>query len=236
MLISLLTSGYGFSVTLILLVAVFVSATVSIVVHEISHGYAALLCGDPTAKNAGRLTLNPLAHFDWIGLILLVTVGFGWAKPVPINPNNFKNRKRDIIIVSLAGVASNLAMCGIALLLLWLLFPYLDAMIRIASAIRLLGYLLIYTLEYFIILNLMLAFFNILPIYPLDGFNFIDSLLPYGNKFSIFMRRYGWFVLIAIILLSNVLDYIGLKQYDVFYLVQKLAGSLISLVTGGKLG
>jgi Zn-dependent protease len=82
----------------------------------------------------------------------------------------------------------------------------------------------------------MLAFFNILPIYPLDGFNFIDSLLPYGNKFSIFMRRYGWFVLIAIILLSNVLDYIGLKQYDVFYLVQKLAGSLISLVTGGKLG
>jgi Zn-dependent protease len=236
MLISLLTSGYGFSVTLILLVAVFVSATVSIVVHEISHGYAALLCGDPTAKNAGRLTLNPLAHFDWIGLILLVTVGFGWAKPVPINPNNFKNRKRDIIIVSLAGVASNLAMCGIALLLLWLLFPYLDAMIRIASAIRLLGYLLIYTLEYFIILNLMLAFFNILPIYPLDGFNFIDSLLPYGNKFSIFMRRYGWFVLIAIILLSNVLDYIGLKQYDVFYLVQKLAGSLIGLVTGGKLG
>ena len=233
MLISLLTSGYSFDIILVLLVAILVSATLSIVVHEISHGYAALLCGDNTAKLNNRLTLNPLAHFDLVGIILLCVIGFGWAKPVPINVSNFKNRKGGILFVSVAGVLSNLIMCGLALLFLYLFYPYLVALCMLNTPLRLLGYLFLYFLQYMVILNITLAFFNFLPIAPLDGFKFLDALLPFGNKYSIFMRRYGWLVLLVVILISNALNHLGLEQYNIFHLVQNLARALINMVTGG---
>ena len=236
MILSLLNSGFSIDIILVLLVAILVSATVSIVMHETAHGFVALKCGDPTAKNSNRLTLNPLAHFDIVGLLLLLFFGFGWAKPVPINPDNFKNRKIGIILVSLAGVTTNLLLCGLALLLLFLLYPPLIVLVSSNSALRLLGYLILYMLIYLVNLNLMLAFFNILPIAPLDGFNLVDSLLPYGNKYSIFMRKYGWYVILGLILVSNLLNYVGLKQYNIFYLVQQLGLTLIRLVTGGMIG
>lgn len=234
MLISLFTSGYSIDIILILMVAILISATLSIVVHEISHGGVAFLFGDPTAKLNNRLTLNPLAHFDLIGLLFMLIIGFGWAKPVPINPNNFKNRKLGIVLVSIAGVASNLIMCGIALLLLYLLYPYLIALCLTSTPVRLIGYLFLYILQYMVILNIMLAFFNILPIAPLDGFNFINSFLPSGNKFSYFMRRYGGYILIGLIVISNVFNFVGLSQFNVFYQVQQLALRLINLVTIGS--
>ena len=236
MILSLLTSGYSFDIILILLVAILVSATVSIVMHEIAHGFVALKCGDPSAKNANRLTLNPLAHFDIVGIILMLFFGFGWAKPVPINPDNFKKRTRGIVLVSIAGVVTNLLIFGLALLLLHLIYPALIALLTSKSAVRLLGYLFYYMLVYFITFNLMLAFFNILPIAPLDGFNFVNALLPYGNKYSVFMKKYGWYLLLGLILISNILNYVGLKQFNVFYQVQQLAYKLIDLVTGGVFG
>lgn len=233
MILSLITSGRSISEILLSIVAVAVSATLAIVGHEVAHGYVALWCGDDTAKNAGRLSFNPLVHFDWIGLVLLTFVGFGWAKPVPVNPSNFKNQKTGIILVSLAGITANLLMAGIGLLLIFLLFPPLLTLVASASSVRLLGVLFYNILAYFIIFNIMLAFFNILPIYPLDGFNFVNSLLPRGNGFSAFMFKYGWTVLLALIVVSNVLNYVGLKDYNVFYQVQRLAIRLIDLVTGG---
>ncbi len=233
MLISLFTSGYSLPIILILAVALISAVVFSMVVHENAHGFVALKCGDDTAKKRGRLTFNPLAHFDYAGLLLMLLVGFGWAKPVPINPNNFKNRKSGIILVSIAGVISNLLLAGIALLLLYFLYPYLVALCMVSSAIRLLGYLFLYFFEYMVILNIMLAFFNILPICPLDGFRLVDSLLPPANGFSTFMYKYGNICLIAILGVCFVLSRVGLEQYSVFYQVQRLAIRLIDLVIGG---
>jgi len=233
MLISLFTSGYSIPIILILGLALILSAVISMVVHENAHGFVALKCGDDTAKKRGRLTLNPLAHFDWAGLLLMLLVGFGWAKPVPINPYNFKNRKLGTVLVSIAGVISNILMAGLSLLLFYLLYPYLVALCMTAGAVRLLGYLAIYFLQYMVILNIMLAFFNILPICPLDGFRLVDSLLPPGNKYSTFMYKYGNIVLIAFVGACFILSNVGLKEYSVFYQVQQLASRLLDLARGG---
>lgn len=233
MLISLFTSGYPLPIILILGVALITSILLSMIVHENAHGFVALKCGDDTAKRRGRLTFNPLAHFDYAGLILMLLVGFGWAKPVPINPYNFKNRQLGIILVSIAGIVSNLILAGISLLLMYFLAPYLVAICQLTSATRLLGYLILYFLQYMVVLNIMLAFFNILPICPLDGFRLVDCLLPPANGYSTFMYKYGNICLIAFVSICFLLDKIGFKEYSVFYQVQKLAYKLIEIVIGG---
>lgn len=233
MILSLLTSDYPIAIKLILVVAVFISATAAIVFHEAAHATVALWCGDPTAKNSGRLTLNPLAHFDWIGIILMLFVGFGWAKPVPINSNNFKKRTLGVVMVSLAGVITNLLLAGIGLLLLYIFYPMLLSLIASESTVRILGYLFYYMFAYSVIFNIALAFFNVLPIAPLDGFNLVNALLPRGNAYSSFMFRYGWILLLGLIVVCNVLNYVGLQQYNVFYQIQQLAWRLVDLVVGG---
>ncbi len=232
MLISLFTSGYPLPIILILGLALILSAVLSMVVHENAHGFVALKCGDDTAKKRGRLTFNPLAHFDYAGLILMLLVGFGWAKPVPINPFNFKNKKLGVVLVSIAGVVSNVLMAGMSLLLIYFLYDYLVAICMMSSAVRLLGYLFVYFLQYMVVLNIMLAFFNILPICPLDGFRLVDSLLPSGNKYSTFMYKYGNIVLLVFVGICFILSHVGLKEYSVFYQVQQLAYRLLDIVQG----
>ena len=234
MLISLFTSGYPLPIILILGVALVCGIVISMVIHENAHGFVALKCGDDTAKKRGRLTMNPLAHFDYAGLLLMLLVGFGWAKPVPVNPYNFKNKKTGIILVSLAGIVSNLLLAGINLLLLYLLSPQLITLCAVSGAIRLIGYLFLYFFQYMVILNIMLAFFNLLPICPLDGFRFVDSLLPAGNKYSTFMYKYGNICLIAFLGVCFVLSRVGLKEYSVFYQVQELASKLVDFAMGGR--
>jgi Zn-dependent protease len=145
----------------------------SLVLHEISHGYVALALGDPTAKNEGRLSLNPLVHLDPFGSVLLplflwlVTAGrgplFGWAKPVPINPWNFRDQKWGTLKVALAGPLANFGLAlAFAFLLRFLAWP--------AAILPLLETIIIY--------NLMLGFFNLLPLPPLDGSQILFALLP----------------------------------------------------------
>lgn len=169
----------------------------SVIIHEVSHGAVALRLGDPTAKLAGRLTLNPLKHLDFFGSFLLpvalfiLSSGstiFGWAKPVPYNPLQLKNPKRGAGIIALAGPLSNLAVA-----------VFFGLLIRILAAMSVAGPIL-YFLNIIVILNILLAVFNLVPLPPLDGSNILFSLLPdrYAGLQQ-FLMRYGFFILIFFI-------------------------------------
>ena len=140
-----------------------VGISVAISVHEFGHAYSAHLLGDDTAKMYGRMTLNPAKHLDIMGLIAMLIVHIGWAKPVPVNPNNFKNYKVGNVIVSLAGVTANIIISIICVIIKKHVNMY--AITEITSAI--------------IIYNVSFAAFNLLPIPPLDGWGVISSFIPY---------------------------------------------------------
>jgi len=173
------------------LVAIFYVLTV----HEFSHALAALLAGDQTAKEMGRLTLNPFKHVDVLGLIVLFFAGFGWGKPVPINPNNFRRPRSGLFWVSLAGPLSNLISGIIFIILLRIVLTYTS----LSAANLLVGFLLI-----LIIINFTIFIFNLLPIPPLDGSKLLFSLLPEKfNKFKYWLSYYGPWLLIGLIILDN---------------------------------
>lgn len=154
--------------------------------HEVAHAYVAVLLGDPTPKQAGRLTLNPLAHLDPFGTILLLVAGFGWAKPVPINPAYMRDPKKGETLVSAAGPGINLVLAVVSAILLQL--PFIP------------GGLVDSFLYYFAFYNLVLGLFNLLPIYPLDGFKFIRGLLPQNLAIQWQqMAPYGMFILLFLV-------------------------------------
>ena len=176
---------------------------IGLTVHEWAHAYAAYRLGDPTARNMGRMTLNPIAHIDPIGFIMLLLVGFGWAKPVPINSRNFKHLKRDDIIVSLAGITMNI------------LVAFVFSFIYVAGFLKWgLGTNEAFTsiIGSIISINLALAIFNLIPIYPLDGSHVAESLLMHKiPRVFWFLRQYGQFILLALLLtniVSTVLGYL----------------------------
>ena len=172
----------------------------SVVIHEVFHGIAAFMLGDPTAKMMGRLTLNPIKHLDPIGsvlvpLFLVITKSpflFGWAKPVPYNPYNLKNQRYGSAIVGFAGPGANLLVAlvfGLAL--------RFSNMFDISSSL-LSSFLEVFSLIVFI--NLLLAVFNLVPIPPLDGSKILFTLLPYYMKdLRFFLERYGFIILIFFI-------------------------------------
>jgi Zn-dependent protease len=182
----------------------------SVIIHELAHGYVAFSLGDPTAKYAGRLTLNPLKHLDPMGsvivplLLLFATAGqgpiFGWAKPVPVNPYNFKDQKWGSLKVAIAGPATNF---GIALF-----FGLLIRVINLPQTvpfIELLGIITIY--------NFLWALFNLLPIPPLDGSWILFRFLPMGaEKIKMFLQQYGLFILIFFIFFGGLSGLVGLSQ------------------------
>lgn len=227
----LMTISDDFVVIIAAIIAFVVSACLAIVAHEFSHAWVAKLNGDYTAENAGRLTLNPVAHFDPIGLLMMLLVGFGWAKPVPINPNNFTKYRRGMITVAAAGVSANLLLAGFFLLLLFLLQPLLLYAAATSVAIYFLQVLVLYTTQLGVMFNFMLALFNLLPIYPLDGYNIVASLFPKAEGYRRFMVRYGVFVLLAVIIIGNIASFAGFKYLDIFGLFGDVINRLISLVS-----
>ncbi|NLX62858.1 MAG: site-2 protease family protein [Tissierellia bacterium] len=164
----------------------------AIVVHEFSHGLAAYVLGDGTAKNSGRLTLNHLKHIDIIGFIFLLIFKFGWAKPVPINPINFKSRKRDTIIVSLAGPISNFILAIMISLLL--------------STGNINNYIIIQMMIIALWYNLMLGVFNMLPFPPLDGSKILASLLPVKYEYKFYKYERYLYVILIIFIATNLVD------------------------------
>ena len=170
-------------------------------VHEAAHGWLAYKLGDPTPRALGRLTINPLKHLDIFGMLGFLLVGFGWAKPVQVNPMNFKKYKRDMFLVSISGVLTNLIL---AFIFCGAFYFYFTNVAQISatgfSYSNSLLYFIHFFLESTITLNLALFVFNLIPVYPLDGFNAIKSLCKYNNKFINFMYRYGSIVLLVIII------------------------------------
>ncbi|MFH1597459.1 MAG: site-2 protease family protein [Patescibacteria group bacterium] len=169
----------------------------AITIHEFSHALFGYLLGDKTAKDMGRLTLNPLAHLDFFGFFLLMIAGFGWGKPVPFNPNNLKNKKWGPGIIAFAGPLSNLIsiiVFGIALKL-------------VASYSGLaMDNLLVLFLIYLIQINMILMLFNLLPIPPLDGSKVMFSFLPRSAiNFKIFLERFGPTIILMLILFDRMI-------------------------------
>ncbi len=177
----------------------------ALTIHEFAHGYVAMQLGDPTARLAGRLTLNPIKHLDPIGTIAIFIIHFGWAKPVPVNPTYFRNPKQDMIWVAMAGPLTNLAMAVFSAIALKILF-------MVASLIpqNELSFALLYPLKEMLIIsvkiNVILCIFNFLPIPPLDGSRILMGLLPNDLARSYAsVERYG-FIILLILAFSGILS------------------------------
>lgn len=176
----------------------------ALILHEVAHGYVAWRLGDPTAKIMGRLSLDPRRHLDPIGTVLLVVAGFGWAKPVPVNPNYFKNPRRDDLLVSLAGITMNLILACVGFVLMYVMLAIamatepLDAenayvAVRYAWNMgdiyitpvlgKIAGYVYA-VLVNLVLIDLCLAFFNLLPAPPLDGYHVLNDLVLKGELYA----------------------------------------------------
>ncbi len=164
---------------------------ISLSIHEFAHAFSAHLLGDNTAKDLGRLTLNPLKHLDPFGTLLLLVVGFGWGKPVPFNPYNLKNPRRDGAVISFAGPLSNLLIAGVFAVIFRISEGQGSALF--ITALSTFAYLMVY-------FNLFLAFFNLIPVHPLDGFKVVFGLLPRSLAVQwIQMEQYGMFILLILV-------------------------------------
>ena len=190
-------------------------------VHEYAHARVAVSMGDFTPKYTGRLTLNPLAHIDPVGLIMLLIMQFGWAKPVMINPSNFRDRTKGEILVALAGPASNflVAFIAMAFLIIW------GSMVGSTTGLRTVFWLII-------IYNINFGIFNLIPVPPLDGSRVLSAVLPYEMQYKLAgLERYSFLILIAI-MMTPVLSYILIP---IERLILSLYTSILSVLLGAFL-
>lgn len=184
--------------------------------HEYAHALAAYHMGDNTAKNNGRLTIDPMAHIDPLGILMLIIFKFGWAKPVPINPANFKNRKKGILLVSLAGPMMNFAIAIITLLIYGLM--YLKFGIKNVILDR------IIINVYFI--NIGLGIFNLIPLPPLDGSKILAGLLPTKIEYKFYQYEQYSYILLLILIFTNAIDYI---LGPMFFYAEKIISDVVSI-------
>lgn len=173
--------------------------------HEFAHAFAAYKCGDPTAKMRGRMTLNPIKHLDPIGYALCILAGFGWAKPVPINPYNFRKYRSGLFLTAIAGVVTNYIFAFVAYplsLLVKLLYVTNYAFFAEYIIFDFLVQILYYSLNLIFVYGLNVVIFNLLPLYPLDGFRVVEAFTREFNPVRRFLRSYGQMILMLLVLES----------------------------------
>jgi Zn-dependent protease len=184
----------------------------SIIFHELAHGWVAYRMGDPTARSLGRLSLNPLKHLDPLGTLMLFLVGFGWARPVPVNFNRLHDKRKGMILVSAAGIVTNTLLAFVALFLYRLL-----ALPRSSVPAEL--------LYYFARINIILAAFNLIPLPPLDGSKILMGFASANvRNFLLRIERYGFFIIIALLYLGVLDPVIRFFEWLIMSLIRLLLG------------
>ena len=197
--------NYSGTELIIVLAAYVLVIIISLAFHEFAHAYVAHKQGDDTPKAMGRLTLNPLPHIDIFGFLMILFLGFGWAKPVVTNPLKYRRLRKGSFLVSIAGVTVNLIFAFISYPLLMLLLMYGGGL---PEGLFLFLYIFLHMM---FLINIILFTFNLLPVYPLDGFRVIEAFAKYDNPYVKFMHKYGAFVLLGVLILLtqfNLLDYL----------------------------
>jgi len=177
------------------------AAIIGLTVHEFSHAYTAFRLGDHTAKDQGRLTLNPLKHIDWMGFFLIVIAGFGWAKPVSFNPDNLKHKHRDEILISIAGPLSNLVIALLFFMVARVLFVF-EFFNSTGFGLGMVNLMVVWG-----VINISLFIFNLIPLPPLDGSHLYLTFLKETNpKLMMNLYKYGTLALLVLIVAENSLN------------------------------
>lgn len=184
------------------LLSTFVVIFIGSPIHEYAHAMVASKLGDPTPKNMGRTRLNPIAHIDWVGALLILLFGFGYAKPVQVNIYNFRKPKRDMALVALAGPVSNIIMAFVFYAIGSLVFTLSPSLFETT-----IGYYVILFFNYIIQINISLAVFNLIPIPPLDGSRLLSALLSDRNYYKIMQYERYFSLVLLLLIVTGALDY-----------------------------
>ncbi len=207
-----------------------VPALMAITCHEVSHGFVADKLGDNTARYMGRLTLNPLKHLDIVGTLMVFIIGIGWAKPVPVNFNNLRNPKRDMIWVAAAGPVTNFAVASLSAFVLRALVAVAEN-IPDASLVHMFIEPIALMLAFSVYINLLLAIFNLIPVPPLDGGRVAVGILPYrqSNAFAR-IEPFGMIIIILLVFFTNIFTNYLLPVVNFFvYLLLGKHSAIVSI-------
>ena len=233
MIFQIFQNGLSFAQNITLIAVMLITVFFSMTLHECAHGYVSYLQGDDTAKRAGRLTLNPIKHIEPLGAICMIFCGFGWAKPVPINPRRYSNPKKGTAITAVAGPIINLTVgistTALLTVFVWLYETGLYAGLPLLRYMSISAYETVYTALYIVLYyNLLFAVFNMLPLPPFDGSRLLLAVLP--SKYYFGIMRYEKLIMLLIFLMLWTGMFTGVFEAFVDAIITVVSGAMLHLL------